>query len=153
MHVIAAKAECFYEALQPEFKTYQQQVLINAKVMVDRFKEKNVRIVSNKTENHMFLVDVKKSFSITGKEAEEVLDKINITCNKNTIPNDTESPSKASGIRIGTPAMTTRGLKEKDFILIADIITEALMNKDDEKKLMELKNQVLKLTNKYPIYK
>ncbi|MBQ6547111.1 MAG: serine hydroxymethyltransferase [Bacilli bacterium] len=153
MHVIAAKAQCFYEALKPEFKTYQQQVLKNAQTMVERFKEKNVKVISNKTENHMFLIDVKKSFSITGKEAEEVLDKIHITCNKNTIPNETEPPTKASGLRIGTPAMTTRGLKEKDFIIIADIIIDALSNKDDETKLMSLKNQVLELTSKYPIYK
>ena len=153
MHVIAAKAQCFYEALQPEFKKYQQQILNNANAMVERFKEKDVRIVSNKTENHLFLIDVKKSFSITGKEAEQILDKINITCNKNTIPNDTESPTKASGLRIGTPAMTTRGLKEEDFILITDIIIEALLNKDDDNKLLDLKNEVLKLTSKYPIYK
>ena len=152
MHVVAAKAQCFYEALQPEFKEYQEQALKNALAMVERFKEKNVRIVSNKTENHLFLIDVKSSFSITGKEAEETLDKINITCNKNTIPSDTESPSKASGIRIGTPAMTTRGLKEEDFIHIADIIFEALSNKNDENKLLDLKNKVLKLTNKYPLH-
>ena len=128
-------------------------MLKNAQTMVERFKEKNVKVISNKTENHMFLIDVKKSFSITGKEAEEVLDKIHITCNKNTIPNETEPPTKASGLRIGTPAMTTRGLKEKDFIIIADIIIDALSNKDDETKLMILKNQVLELTSKYPIYK
>ena len=153
MHVIAAKAECFYEALQPEFKSYQQQVLKNAKAMAERFKEQGVRVISKTTENHLLLIDVKSSFSITGKEAEETLDKINITCNKNTIPNDTESPSKASGLRIGTPAMTTRGLKENDFVLIANIIVEVLKNRNDEKKLLELKKQVLELTDKYPIYK
>ena len=153
MHVIAAKAQCFYEALKPEFKDYQNQILKNAKAMATRFKEKDVRVVSGTTENHLLLIDVKKSFGITGKEAEEVLDKINITCNKNTIPNDTESPSKASGLRIGTPAMTTRGLKEEDFILITDIITEALINKNDDNKLEKLKEKVLELTSKYPIYK
>ena len=153
MHVVAAKAECFYEALQPEFKEYQEQVLKNATAMAKRFKEKNVKVISGKTENHLLLIDVKKSFNITGKEAEAILDKINITCNKNTIPNDTESPSKTSGLRIGTPAMTTRGLKESDFILITDIIIEALNNKTDENQLINLKEKVLEITSKYPIYK
>lgn len=153
MHVIAAKAQCFYEALQPNFKSYQQQVLKNSKAMAERFKEKNIKVVSDTTENHMLLIDVKKSFSLTGKEAEEILDQINITCNKNTIPNETESPSKTSGLRLGTSAMTTRGLKEEDFIKITDIIIEALKNKNDENKLNKLKEEVLKLTDKYPVYK
>lgn len=153
MHVIAAKAQCFYEALQPEFKNYQNQVLRNAKAMANRFTEKKVKVISGRTENHLLLIDVKKSFGITGKEAEEILDKINITCNKNTIPNDSESPSEASGLRIGTPAMTTRELNENDFITITDIIIEALKNRNNENKQKELIEQVLVITSKYPIYK
>ena len=153
MHVIAAKAQCFYEALQPEFKQYQEQILKNANAMAERFKEKGIRVIADKTENHLFLIDVKKSFNITGKQAEQVLDSINITCNKNTIPNETESPTKASGLRIGSAAMTTRGLEEKDFIEIADIIVEALKNYKDESILETLKIQVKDITKRFPIYK
>ena len=128
MHVIAAKAQCFYEALQPEFKEYQKQIIKNSKAMADRFKEKNVKIISNKTENHLMLVDVKTSFKVTGKEAEKLLDQINITCNKNSIPNETESFTTTSGIRIGTPAMTTRGFKEQEFIQVADLIIDTLQH-------------------------
>ena len=153
MHVIAAKAECFYEALQPEFKVYQEQILKNAHAMAERFKEKGVRVISNKTENHLLLIDVKSSFNLTGKEAEQILDSINITCNKNTIPNETEKPQKASGLRIGTPAITTRGLKEHDCKTITDVIIEALKNHKDEEKLLNLKEQVKEITNNFPIYK
>lgn len=153
MHVIAAKAQCFYEALQPKFISYQKQVIKNAESMVNRFKEKNVKIISNKTENHLFLINTKKSFNLTGKECEKILDKINITCNKNTIPNDTESLKETSGIRIGTAAMTTRGLKEKEFELIADIIIKSLQNKDNKLVQKNLKQKVLELTKKFPIYK
>ena len=152
MHVIAAKAQCFYEALKPEFVCYQKQVLSNIKVMSNYFIDNGVKIVSGGTDNHLILVDVKSSFNITGKEAEQILDRICITVNKNTIPNDTESPVKASGIRIGSPAMTTRGFKEDEFILVAQIIIEALTNYSDEKILDELKEKVLKLTSKFPIY-
>lgn len=147
MHVIAAKAECFYEALQPSFIEYQKQVLKNIKVLADTLKENGFRIISNGTDNHLILVDV-KSIGLTGKEAEEILDKINITCNKNTIPYDTESPFVTSGIRIGSPAMTTRGLKEKEFKEIGNIIVDALKNKKD---LEKLKNQVLEITKKFPL--
>ena len=153
MHVIAAKAECFYEALQPEFKEYMKQVLKNAVAMVEKFKEKGVKIVSNKTENHLFLVDVKSSSNLSGKEAEELLSKVNITCNKNSIPNDTESAFKTSGIRIGTPAMTTRGLKEEDFRTIADIIINVLTSPQDENVLQESREKVQNITRKYPLYK
>ena len=147
MHVIAAKAECFYEALQPSFIEYQKQVLKNIKVLADTLKGNGFRIISNGTDNHLILVDV-KSIGLTGKEAEEILDKINITCNKNTIPYDTESPFVTSGIRIGSPAMTTRGLKEKEFKEIGNIIVDALKNKKD---LEKLKNQVLEITKKFPL--
>ena len=152
MHVIAAKAQCFYEALQPEFKTYQRQVVKNASVLAQSMHEEGFHVVSGGTDNHLMLVDVKSSLGITGKEAEEVLDKIHITVNKNTIPNETESPFKTSGIRLGTPAMTTRGLKEDDFKEIAHIIAEALKNKDNEQVLKKLDEQILTITEKYPVY-
>lgn len=149
MHVIGAKAECFYEALQPSFKEYQSQVLKNIKVLAETLKENGFRIISNGTDNHLILVDV-KSIGLTGKEAEEILDKINITCNKNTIPYDTESPMVTSGIRIGSPAMTTRGLKEEEFKTIGKIITSALKN-PEESNLKKLKEEVLEITKKFPL--
>lgn len=152
MHVIAAKAECFYEALQPEFKDYMKSVVKNAKVLSDTLKSEGFRIVSGGTDNHLMLVDV-KSIGLTGKEAEKILDAINITCNKNTIPNETESPMVTSGIRLGTPAMTTRGFNESDFKEVALIISEALKNRNDKNKMKELKNRVKNLTNSHPLYK
>lgn len=151
MHVIAAKAECFYEALSPEFKKYQEQVLKNIKALADTLIEKGFRIISGGTDNHLILVDVKSSCNITGKVAEEVLDSINITVNKNTIPNDIESPLVTSGIRLGSPAMTTRGFTEKEFIELGNIINEALRNVNNKKKLKELQKQVLVLSRKFPL--
>ncbi len=153
MHVIAAKAQCFYEALQPEFKDYQKQIIKNMKAMSDTLKESGVKIVSDGTDNHLILVDVKSSFGLTGKVAEKVLDEIHITCNKNTIPFDTESPFITSGIRIGSAAMTTRGLKEKEFKLIAEIIYKSLSNVDNKEIQDECMEKVLELTKKFPIYK
>lgn len=150
MHVIGAKAQCFYEALQPEFKEYAHNIIKNAKAMSDEFIKKGVKVISGGTDNHLTLIDVKKSFGITGNIAEETLDKICITVNKNSIPYDTEKPNVTSGLRIGTPAMTTRGLNEKDFKLIADIICEALENYNNKKVLKELKGKVLEITKKYP---
>jgi glycine hydroxymethyltransferase len=152
MHVIAAKAVSFYEAIKPEFKEYQKQVIKNAKALAETLKKEGFRIVSGGTDNHLMLVDVKGSINITGKEAETILDKINITCNKNTIPNETESPFITSGIRLGTPAMTTRGFKEDDFIKVGKIISKALKNHDNEKILEDLKKEVASLVKKYPIY-
>lgn len=151
MHVIGAKAECFYEALQPEFVEYQKQVVKNAKAMANKFIGDNVKIISGGTDNHMFLIDVKASYNITGKLAEKTLDSIHITCNKNTIPFDEESPHITSGIRIGTPAMTTRGLKEDDFELIEYIINRSLTNIGNEEIQNECNEKVLQLTRKYPI--
>lgn len=151
MHVIGAKAQCFYEALQPNFKEYQNQVLKNIKALSEILKSEGFRIISDGTDNHLILVDVKTSVGITGKEAESILDSINITVNKNTIPYDTESPFKTSGIRLGSPAMTTRGLKEDDFKKIGKIISEALKNKDNEEKLSLLKEKVLEITSKFPL--
>jgi glycine hydroxymethyltransferase len=151
MHVIGAKAECFYEALQPEFKTYQKQVLKNIKAMSDEFIKLGMKVISGGTDNHLILLDVYNSLGLTGKEAEKLLDKCHITVNKNTIPGETLSPMKASGIRIGSPAMTTRGLNEKDFKEIAKYIYEILTNKDDSKKLKEITKNVLTLARRYPI--
>ena len=148
-HIIAAKAQCFYEALQPSFKEYQIEVLKNMKALVAVLQEENFKIVSNGSDNHLILVDVKTSCGLTGKEAEEVLDKIHITVNKNTIPKETENSMITSGIRIGTPAMTTRGFKEKEFTQVGHIIASALRSHQDEKRLNELKEEVLALTSQF----
>ena len=151
-HVIAAKAQMFYEDLQPEFKTYQMQVLKNIQALSETLKEEGFRIISGGTDNHLILVDVKSSCGITGKDAQNLLDTICITTNKNTIPNDPEKPMIASGLRLGSPAMTTRGLKEEDFKEIGHIIASALKNSEDQNKLHELKGKVLELTKKYPLW-
>ncbi len=153
MHVIAGKAECFYEALQPEFKDYIKNVIENAKALSDSLKGEGFRIVSDGTDNHLLMVDVKSSLDITGKEAETILDSINITCNKNMIPYDTLKPNVTSGIRLGSAAMTTRGLNKDNFKEIGKIISLALKNKDDENILNELKIRVKNITDKYPLYK
>lgn len=152
MHVIAAKAQCFYEALQPEFKEYQLQVIKNIKTLEKVLKEEGIRLVSNGTDNHLLLLDVKNSVGITGKKAEEVLDKINITVNKNTIPNDLESPMVTSGIRIGSPAMTTRGFKEEEFAILGKIICKCLKNYDNVEVLKQLKEEVLELTRNRTLF-
>ena len=151
MHVIAAKAQCFYEALQPEFKEYAKNIIKNANAMAEEFKKNGVKVISGGTDNHLMLIDVKTSFNLSGKEAEHVLDSICITVNKNTIPFDTETPNVTSGLRIGTPAMTTRGLKENDFIQITDIIVNALKNPGNKKMLNQLKKEVLEITKKFPL--
>ena len=151
MHVIAAKAQCFYEAMEPSFKDYTTNIIKNAKALSKTFIDNGVKVISGGTDNHLMLIDVKSSFGITGKEAETILDKINITTNKNTIPNDTESPFKTSGLRIGTPAMTTRGFTTEDFEEVGIIIIEALRNKDNEEVLDNLRKQVLRLTSSHPL--
>ena len=148
MHVIAAKAECFYEALKPEFKEYQIKVLENIKELSDTLKNEGFRIVTGGTDNHLILVDV-KSIGLTGKEAEEILENIFITVNKNTIPYDLEKPFITSGIRLGSAAMTTRGFNKEDFHKVGLIISKCLKNKEDKKIIEELKNEVIKLTDKY----
>lgn len=153
MHVIAAKAQCFYEAMEPSFKDYATNIIKNAKALSKTFINNGVKVISGGTDNHLMLIDVKSSFGITGKEAETILDKINITTNKNTIPNDTESPFKTSGLRIGTPAMTTRGFTTEDFEEVGIIIIEALRNKDNEEVLDNLRKQVLRLTSSHPLYR
>ena len=153
MHVIGAKAQCFYEAFQPEFKKYQKQIIKNASAMANAFIEDGVKVISDGTDNHLFLVDVKTSFNINGKEAEKALDKIHITCNKNTIPYDKESPFVTSGIRIGSPAMSTRGLKEKEFKQIEKIICKCLTHLKDKEVQKECEEEVLSITKKFQIYK
>lgn len=153
MHVIGAKAESFYEALQPSFKTYIKNVIENAKVLSDTLSKKGIRVISGGTDNHLVLIDVKSKFNITGKKAEKALDKIHITVNKNSIPNDTESPMKTSGLRLGTPAMTTRGFTKEDFVQVGNIIYECLNNIDNEEVQERLKKEVLELTSKYPLSK
>lgn len=152
MHILAAKAVAFGEALNPEFKEYQEQVIKNAKTLAGRLSEKGLRIVGGGTENHIVLVDV-KSFGLTGKQAEEALDEIGITCNKNTIPFDEESPFVTSGIRLGTPAMTSRGFKEEEMQEVADLIAETLTAVTEGTKYETLKDRVSALTSKFPLYK
>lgn len=152
MHVIAAKAECFYEALQPEFKTYQENVLKNIKVLAETLSNEGFRIISGGTDNHLILVDVKSGCGLTGKDAQNLLDRIHITTNKNTIPGETESPMVTSGLRLGSPAMTTRGFTESDFEQVGHIIATALKNSDNEEILENLEKEVLGLTSKYPLW-
>ena len=151
MQQVAAKAVCFYEALQPEFKTYQKQVLKNAQAMAERFIENGYRLVSDGTENHLILVDLKNSIKMTGAHAEIILESVGITTNKNAIPFDTERPAVTSGLRLGTPAMTSRGFKEAEFILVADWIHRALTHYEDQTVLNEIHEEVKKLTKKYSL--
>ncbi|MBL7566038.1 serine hydroxymethyltransferase [Staphylococcus saccharolyticus] len=151
-HVIAAKAVAFGEALHSDFKTYQQQVVKNAQVLASTLINEGFRVVSGGTDNHLVAVDVKRSINITGKIAEETLDKVGITCNKNTVPFDQEKPFVTSGIRLGTPAATSRGFDESAFEEVAKIISLALNNTDDEAKLNKAKERVHALTSKYPLY-
>ena len=151
MHVIAAKAQCFYEALQPEFKEYARKVIKNTKVLADTLKKEGFEIVSGGTDNHLFLLNVKSGSDLTGKAAEELLDKVNITVNKNMIPNDLEKPFITSGIRLGAAAMTTRGLGEEDFITIGHLIAKTLRNYQNQEMLEEIKKEIINLTEKYPV--
>lgn len=150
-HVIAAKAICFLEASTEEFKTYQKQVLKNTKTLVDTFKKEGLRVVSDGSDNHLLLVDVKKSCNLNGLEAEKLLDSINITCNKNTIPYDEEKPMFGSGIRLGAPAMTTRGFKEEEFRKVGLIIATALKNPTNKEKLAKLKEEVALLVRDFTL--
>ena len=151
MHIIAAKAVCFKEALEPEFKDYQAQVKLNAKTMARTFMDRGINIVSNGTENHMFLVDLINK-GVTGKEADAALGLANITVNKNAVPNDPESPFVTSGLRIGTPAATTRGFKEVEVAEVASWICDIIENLNDEKVVLEVKGKVKILCSKFPVY-
>ncbi len=152
MHIIAAKAVCFYEALQPSFKDYAKQIIDNCKVLSDTLKEEGFRIVTDGTDNHLLLVDVMGSIGVSGKECEKILDEVCITCNKNTIPFDTQKPFVTSGIRLGTAAMTTRGFKEAEFKQVAHWISRALKHKDDPEELTKIREEVRALTVQYPIH-
>lgn len=151
--IIAAKAVAFGEALRPSFQKYAKQVIINAKILEIELKKHGFKLMFGGTDNHMVLVDVFGSKGVSGKEAEEALDKIGITLNKNMIPDDPRSPMDPSGVRIGVPAITSRGMKEKEIRTIARWINEAIENKDDEKKLKSLHKEVIFLCKKFPIYK
>lgn len=152
MHVIGAKAVAFGEALTENFKVYQQQVIKNANVLAKELEKKGLTIIAGGTDNHLILVDVKSSIGITGKMAEHVLDEVAITCNKNTIPFDTEKPFITSGIRLGTPAVTTRGFKEAEMVELATYIYEALTHHDNEAELAKIREHVLQLTGRFPLY-
>ncbi|HHK6019269.1 TPA: serine hydroxymethyltransferase [Neisseria subflava] len=151
MHVIAAKAVAFKEALQPEFKQYAKQVKINAAAMAEELVKRGLRIVSGRTESHVFLVDL-QPMKITGKAAEAALGKAHITVNKNAIPNDPEKPFVTSGIRIGSAAMTTRGFNETDARVLANLVADVLANPEDEANLAKVREQVTALCDKYPVY-
>jgi len=150
-HIIAAKAVAFHEALSEEFNNYQKQVVKNANVFSEKFIELGYHVVSGGTDNHLLLLDVLSKAKITGKKAENLLDKANITCNKNTIPYDTKKPFITSGIRLGTPAMTTRGFKESDFEEVAILVDMILSNPENETIFTEVKDRVKILTDKYPL--
>ena len=149
MHVIAGKAQCFYEAMQDDFKEYAQNIIKNAKALASSLEEEGFRLVTGGTDNHLLLVDVKSTFNMTGKEAEAILDSINITANKNAIPFDTEKPFKTSGICLGTAAMTTRGFNEDDFRRVGKIIGSALSN-PDESNLALLREEVVQMALSHP---
>ncbi|HWF17999.1 MAG TPA: serine hydroxymethyltransferase, partial [Verrucomicrobiae bacterium] len=150
MHVIAAKAVCFQEALQPSFKTYQQQIIKNAKALAEGMRRNSYRLVSGGTDNHLMLVDV-GARGLTGKDCQIVLDEAGITVNKNTIPFETRSPFQASGIRLGTPAVTTRGMKEQDMAAIADMISEVLMDIKNLDTVAKVRQRVRELTARFPL--
>ena len=149
-NIIAAKGVAFYEAMQPEFKSYQEQVVKNAKALANKLIELGFRVISNGTDNHLLIIDLRNK-NITGKETEILLDKINITINKNSIPNDPLPPLKTSGIRLGTPAMTTRGFLEKEFEEVAEIINLAIMHKDQPNIIKTLKQRVKNITKRFPL--
>jgi glycine hydroxymethyltransferase len=151
MHIIAAKAVAFYEAMQPEFTVYAQQILDNAQALAKGLMSRGFKLVTNGTDNHLVLVDMVKSFDIDGKIAEDVLDRIGLTLNKNVIPDDPLPPYRPSGIRLGTPAITTRGLKENDMDQIADWMKRAIVARNDEKKLDKLHQEVVSFAKQFPL--
>ncbi len=151
MHVIAAKSVSFYEALQPAFQTYAKQVVSNAKVLADELMKRGFKLITNGTDNHLILCDVKTSFDIDGKVAEETLDKIGLTLNKNAIANDTLPPFSPSGIRLGTPAMTSRGLKEEHMVQVAEWMRQAIEKRNDDAALDKIRAEVVALTANFPL--
>ena len=151
MHIIAAKAVCFGEALEEGFKDYQKQVIINADVLANELKGLGYRLVSGGTDNHLVLLDIKNSIGLTGAHSEKILDKVGITTNKNAIPFDHERPAVTSGIRLGSPAMTSRGFKEKEFVKVAHWIHEALTYYENESELERIREEVIELTSQFPV--
>lgn len=151
MNTIAAKAVCFGEALQPSFRTYTKQILKNAKAMERVFKEANIRMITGGTDSHLILADVFGSLGISGKEAETLLDEIGITLNKNAIADDTRGPMDPSGIRFGTPAITTRKFKEKECARVAELMVDTLKQRSNKKALVGIHNEIRKLCKKFPI--
>jgi glycine/serine hydroxymethyltransferase len=149
-HVIAAKAVCFHEALQPAFKQYQEQIVRNARALAEGMKRNGYRLVSGGTDNHLMLVDV-GSRNLTGKDCQIALDEAGITVNKNTIPFETRSPFQASGVRLGTPAVSTRGMKETEMAAIADMISEVLMDIKNTETIGKVRQRVRELTAKFPL--
>lgn len=152
MHVIAAKAVAFNEALSPSFVDYQKQIILNAKALANRFKELGYKIISGDTDNHLLVIDVFNTLQITGLKAEKTLDSVHMTCNKNNIPFDTQKPKFGSGIRLGTPAITTRGFKEKDMVQIADFIHKALTHHDNLEVLSQIKKEVVQFIGNRPLF-
>ena len=152
MHVVAAKAICFKEALDPEFKNYIKDVMDNAKILAETIMSRGIDVVSNGTENHIVLVDL-RSKNITGKDLEKLLGTVNITVNKNSVPNDTASPFVTSGIRIGTPAITTRGFGKNEVIQVANWIADIIDNFEDQSVHKRVRDEVHALTTDYPVYK
>ena len=150
MHTIAAKAVCLKEALKPSFKKYQRQVVKNAKILAEELLRKGYKIISGGTDNHLLLIDLSDK-GITGKDASEVLDKVGITANKNLIPFDRQSPFVTSGLRLGTPAVTTRGMKEKEMANIAELIDRVLTKPADKKNLSSAALEVKRLTKRFPL--
>lgn len=151
MHVIAAKAVSFHEALQPEFKIYAEQVVRNAAALADALQKRGFKLISGGTSNHLILTDIKSSFGIHGGIAEKALDDIGLTANKNAIPDDTEPPFRPSGLRLGTPAMTTRGLKESDMEKVAEWMLQAIESRDDIEKLSDLHDEVVEFARQFPL--
>jgi glycine hydroxymethyltransferase len=149
-HIIAGKAVAFKEALEPAFKDYAKQIVANAKVLAEELMKHDFKIVSDGTDNHLMLIDLTNK-NVPGKQAQEALDKAGITCNKNTVPFETRSPMDPSGIRLGTPAITTRGMKEAEMKMIAGWINEVISNWQDEAKLAQVKNAVKELCAKFPV--
>ena len=152
MHVIAAKAAAFGEALQPSFRTYQQQVLVNARVLAETLVERGLRIVSGRTESHVMLVDLRPK-GLTGKAAEALLGRAHITVNKNAIPNDPEKPMVTSGVRLGSPAMTTRGFGEEQSRQVGHLIADLLDAPEDEARIADVRARVAALTAAFPVYR
>ena len=152
VHMIAAKAICFKEAMEPEFREYQKQIQANARALAETLMQEGYHVVSNGTDTHLMLVDV-FSKGLRGREAEEALGRANITVNKNSIPFDTNKPMNPSGIRVGTPAVTTRGMKEPEMRQIGQWIAEVLRNATDEARIAEVRRQVLELAERFPLYR